>query len=87
MNTAALNYAADVSAPELEIFFTRLDPGGPAIYTATRSLTSAPFGAAGKITAMTGFAEAPSIAPDDKSLYYHVKDSTGVFVINRVSRP
>jgi len=27
------------------------------------------------------------LAPDDKSLYYHVKDSSGVFVINRVSRP
>jgi len=87
INTAALDYAADVSAPELEIFFTRLDPGGPAIYTATRSSTSAPFGTPGKITAIIGFAEAPSIAPDDKSLYYHVKDSSGVFVINRVSRP
>ncbi len=37
--------------------------------------------------AMTGFAEAPSIAPDDKSLYYHVKDTRGVFVFNRAIAP
>jgi hypothetical protein len=60
INIAALDYAADVSAPELEIFFTRLDPGGPAIYRATRSSTSAPFGTPGKITAITGFAGRPA---------------------------
>jgi Tol biopolymer transport system component len=86
INTPTLNYAADTSASQLELFFTRLDPDGPAIYMATRPDASAPFGAAVKITAITGFAEAPSISPDGRSLYYHLK-SSGQFVIYRVTRP
>ena len=69
INTQALNYAADTSRSETEIFFTRLEPGepgepgGPAIYQASRSKTTDPFGIPQKITAITGFAEAPLISP------------------------
>ena len=58
----------------------------PVIYTATRSSTSEPFGKPRKIEAITGFAEAPALSPDEKSLYYHVNVS-GRFVIYRVTRP
>ncbi len=87
INDKYLNYAADTSADELEFFFTRTNlKVGPAIYMATRKSTSKPFGTPKKIDAITGFAEAPSISPDDLSLYYHVKNASGIFVINRVTR-
>jgi WD40-like Beta Propeller Repeat len=87
INDKHLNYAADTSADELEFFFTRTNlKVGPAIYMATRKSTSKPFGEPKKIDAITGFAEAPSISPDGLSLYYHVKNPSGVFVINRVTR-
>ena len=86
INTKALNYAADTSDSQLEIFFTRLNRIGPAIYTASRSATSKPFGKPRKIKAIIGFAEAPSLSPDGKSLYYH-KNENGIFVIYRVTRP
>jgi hypothetical protein len=87
INNQHLNYAADVSADELEFFFTRTNPkAGPAIYTATRKSTSKPFDEPQKIDAISGFAEAPSISPDGLSLYYHVKSPNGIFVINRVTR-
>ena len=87
INDRYLNYAGDTSADELEFFFTRTNlKAGPAIYVATRKSTSKPFGKPKKIDAITGFAEAPSISPDDLSLYYHVKNPSGVFMINRVTR-
>ena len=86
INTGTLNYAPATSASALEIFFTRLDPGGPAIYLASRTDTAAPFGVPVKIQAITGFVEGPTLSPDTKSLYYHKKES-GYFVIYRVTRP
>jgi len=86
VNTAALNYAPATSADELELFFTRLDPDGPRIYTASRANTSRPFAEPVRIAAITGFVEAPSLSPDGKSLYYHKRDN-GRFVIYRVTRP
>ncbi len=77
INDKHLNYAADTSADELEFFFTRTIEVGPAIYMATRKSTSKPFGQPKKIDAITGFAEAPSISPDDLSLYYHEKNASG----------
>ena len=83
-----LNYAADTSADELEIFFTRLNGKLEAsIFMATRKTTAKPFGAVKKIKAITGFVEAPSISPDGKSLYYHQRNPSGVFSIYRVTRP
>ncbi|MGO9452601.1 MAG: hypothetical protein ACLQDV_16410 [Candidatus Binataceae bacterium] len=87
INTGQLDYAADTSASELEIFFTRLTKSGPAIFMATRTSTAKAFGAPAKINAISGFAEAPSISPDDKSLYFHEKNPNGVFSIYRVTRP
>ena len=92
INTHDLNYAPDVSKSGLEFFFTRIPIQGsqpkppPVIYTATRSKTSKPFGAPRKIDAITGFAEAPALSPDEKSLYFHLRVS-GTFVIYRVTRP
>jgi hypothetical protein len=87
INTDTLNYAADVSGSQLEIFFTRLDPDGPAIYTATRAGLSSAFAAPTKVAAITGFAEAPSLSPNETSLYYHLKSGSGLFEIRRVTRP
>jgi hypothetical protein len=88
INTHGLDYAPDISASGLEFFFTRFDPkvNLPVIYTATRSSTSKSFGTPRKIKAITGFAEAPALSPDEKSLYYH-EMVDGTFVIYRVTRP
>ncbi|HXW83732.1 MAG TPA: hypothetical protein VEJ86_04970 [Candidatus Binataceae bacterium] len=87
INSDVLNYAADASASELEFFFTRTNlKKGPEIYLARRNSKSQAFGDPQKVDAITGFAEAPSISPDGQSLYYHVKNASGVFVINRVTR-
>jgi Tol biopolymer transport system component len=90
INTDGLNYAPDISKSGREFFFTRI-PGQPptpppVIYTATRASTSQPFGKPRKIQAITGFAEAPALSPDEKSLYYHL-NVNGTFVIYRVTRP
>jgi Tol biopolymer transport system component len=90
VNTGGLNYAPDISKSGLEFFFTRLKnpppKPPPAIYTATRSSTSKPFGKPKRIKAITGFAEAPALSPDEKSLYYHL-NVNGTFQIYRVTRP
>jgi hypothetical protein len=92
INTHDLNYAPDISKSGLEFFFTRIPIQGsqpkppPIIYTATRSSTSKPFGEPRKIVAITGFAEAPALSPDEKSLYFHLQVG-GTFVIYRVTRP
>ena len=92
INTHDLNYAPDVSKSGLEFFWTRIPIQGsqpkppPVIYTATRSSVTKPFGKPQKIEAITGFAEAPALSPDEKSLYYHLQVN-GTFVIYRLTRP
>jgi Tol biopolymer transport system component len=90
INTNGLNYAPDISKSGLEFFFTRIEgrppKPPPVIYTATRASTSEPFGKPRKIEAITGFAEAPALSPDEKSLYYHLQVN-GTFVIYRLTRP
>jgi hypothetical protein len=86
INTNALEYAPAISASGLEIFFTRLEGNAPLIYIATRASTSAPFDSPKRVQAITGFAEAPTLSPDEKSLYYH-KNENNQFVIYRVTRP
>jgi len=92
INTHDLNYAPDVSKSGLEFFFTRIPIQGsqpkppPVIYTATRSKVTKPFGPPRKIEAITGFAEAPALSPDEKSLYFHLQVN-GTFVIYRLTRP
>ncbi|RMF23726.1 MAG: hypothetical protein D6760_04825 [Deltaproteobacteria bacterium] len=90
INTDRLEYAACISADGLEFFFTRLDPsaGDIGIYRATRTRPDQPFGPPARVSAITGFAEAPALSPDEKTLYYHRKDpSTGRFELWRVRRP
>jgi hypothetical protein len=86
INTSALEYAQAISKSGLEIFFTRLVGNTATIYAAKRSSISVPFDAPGKISAITGFAEAPALSVDEKSLYYHMKEDS-LFVIYRVTRP
>jgi hypothetical protein len=82
---ASTQYAPCLSSSLLELYYTRLDGGVPAIYVATRDTTDAPFGVPRKVDAITGFAEAPTLSVDEKALYYHHLDGT-TFVIYRVTR-
>jgi hypothetical protein len=92
INTHSLNYAPDVSKSGLEFFWTRIPivnskpKPPPVIYTATRSSVIEPFGKPKKIKAITGFAEAPALSPDEKSLYFHLQVNR-TFEIYRVTRP
>ncbi len=86
IDTDTLVYAPATTASECEIFFTRVDPQGPAIYWSTRMAKTEPFQTPVRLAAITGFVEAPTLSPDEKSLYYHRKDN-GRFVIYRVTRP
>ncbi len=87
INSGRLQYAPDISASELELYFNRAGPDGTAIYKAARTDPSMPFGKPKKVAAITGFAEGPSISPDGKSLYYHHQDPDRVFRVYRVTRP
>jgi hypothetical protein len=79
-------YAPALAATGLELFFTRLQGGTPAIYTATRSTTAMPFGAPHLIQALSGFVEAPSLSADGKALYFHAYVGNQ-FAIYRATRP
>lgn len=89
INTSALEYASGISADELELFFTRvakITPGAiPSIWHAARASKADPFDPPLRIAAITGFAEAPSLSPDGKSLYFHASIGNK-FIIRRVTR-
>lgn len=85
VNTDALEYAPSISADGLELFFTRLDGGLPAIYRAARRQVDLPFGVPEPVAAIKGFAEAPSLSADGRSLYFH-KRAADQFEIYRVTR-
>ena len=77
INGPGLQYAAGISDDDLDFFFTRLTmaPGAPPkleIMVATRTDPSAPFSAPVAIPAISGFVEAPSVAPDG-ALYFHAR--------------
>jgi len=82
---ATTQYAPCLSKSLLELYYTRIDGGVPALYVSTRDSTDAPFGAPRKLDAISGFAEAPTLSVDEKALYYHHLDGT-TFVIYRVTR-
>ena len=84
-----LEYAPSISSSGLELFFSRIkfDAGLVEILVAKRSAATDPFGAPERIGAITGFAEAPSLTADGKTLYYHYKEDGGAFAIYKVSRP
>ncbi len=80
INTSALEYAACISEDQLELYFTRLQlpitaNSSPEIFLSTRPTTNDAFGIPIKIKTITGFAEAPTITPDQRTLYYHKKEN------------
>jgi hypothetical protein len=80
-------YAPVFSKSGLELYFTRIGTDGvPTIFGAARATADAPFDAPVHLDAITGFAEAPTLSLDEKSLYYHFHDPSGTFVIYRVTR-
>lgn len=90
INTDALEYAPATSADEHELYFTRLTrawlaPPRLEIMVATRQDTNAAFSAPARITSITGFVEAPTVAPDG-AIYFHLKRSDGLHRIMRAPR-
>lgn len=88
INTDSLEYAAAISADELEFFFTRLEQdlsSPPEIFRAVRDASDAPFSQPEKLSAITGFVEAATLSSDASTLYYHKKENDR-FVIYRVVR-
>jgi hypothetical protein len=90
INTADLEYAACISHDQLEFYFTRIigeisSSSVPQIYGATRESVNESFETPVKIEAASGFVEAPTLTPDDNTLYFH-KSENGKFVIYSVRR-
>ncbi|MBC8110217.1 MAG: hypothetical protein H7Y04_04070, partial [Verrucomicrobia bacterium] len=86
----ALEYAACISLDGLELYFTRIKmplSGVPSseILVTTRKNTNEAFGNPSKIQSITGFAEAPTIARDQKTLYFHKKDGD-TFALYKVKK-
>lgn len=91
INSNALEYAACISENQLELYFTRLaipvTPNTlPEILVSTRQNANEPFSNPSKIQSITGLVEAPTIAPDQKTLYYHKKDNN-LYVLYMVKKP
>jgi hypothetical protein len=77
VNKGRLDYAAALSSDGRQLAFTRLGRGplaAPEILLATRPTNDAPFGDVRQIAAITGFVEAPSFGPGDRTLVYHRRD-------------
>lgn len=89
VNSDWLQYAANVSADELELFFTRvrrIEPSAqPAIFRSVRERANEPFSIPQRVSAIQGFAEASTLSPDGRSLYYHTRVN-GRFRVRRVRR-
>ena len=81
-----VQYAPVFSASQLELYFTRIVGTSRPSSAATRASSDEPFSAPQQLAAITGFAEAPTLSLDEKSLYYHELDGT-LFTIYRVTRP
>ena len=90
LNTAALDYAAGLSADGREVAFTRVTGWGPwaspSIWIARPPAPGQPFGEPVRIAAITGFAEAPSFSPDSLTLTFHRRDGEH-FGLWQVTRP
>jgi hypothetical protein len=87
VNAGTLQYAPDIAPSGKELFFTRGSATGFTTYVTTRADTSSPFGVPTRISAISGYSEAPSLAPDGKTLYYHHSDDGGAsFSIYCVTR-
>jgi len=90
INTTALEYAACISADELELYFTRVavpmnSNSTPEIFVTHRKTTNDPFDPPMKIGTISGFAEAATIAPDQKTIYFHMRDN-GTFQLYMIKK-
>ena len=88
VNTGALEYAADLSADGLELFFTRVNSpptSPPAIFRAARTSQDGPFETPQRVAGPTGFVEASTLSHDGTTIYYHTKER-GRFVIYCMKR-
>ena len=87
VNTPDLEYAPSISPDERELFFTRLRLKDlhTTILRAKRKSAADPFDVPEALAAVTGFVEAPTLAPDGKTLYYHKKDGNR-FALYQVTR-
>ncbi len=83
VNTDDPEYAPELSSDLLELWFTRLTPGGPpVIYSATRPSIKQPFTNVTRHPTITGLVEAPTLTGDDNTMYYHCRDmSTGTWEV------
>ncbi len=90
INTSDLEYAACISRDGLEFFFTRLELATltTSMWRATRSSLTSAFGVPLKISGLSGFFEAPTLSPDEKILYFHLRKAGEVnFDLYRMVRP
>jgi len=79
VNSKLLEYAPAISGDQLTLYFTRADRAalrrgeadGFAILVSTRPSRDAPFGAPERIEAITGYAEGPSLTPNECGVYFH----------------
>lgn len=91
VNTDNLEYAACISADNLELYFTRIiapitTSSTSEIFVATRAKIADPFGIPSKIETITGFVEAATISTDGSLLYYHKNDGIkfSLYVTRRI---
>jgi len=94
VNTSALEYAPAITADQLELYFTRcrevVSSSGkkePLFETmvARRKSVNEPFDLPKRLSAIEGFAEAPSLTLDKRELFFH-KRIGEVFKICRITR-
>jgi len=89
LNTSALEYAPAITDDLRELYFTRCHKDGnePVFETmvARRAHLDQPFGPPQRLSAIEGFAEAPSLTLDKRELFYH-KRIGNVFRICMVTR-
>lgn len=85
VNTADLEYAPCISKDGLMLLFTRLHGGGTIILVSRRGRVTEPFEQPMQLVALEGMVEAPTLSPNEKSVYYHRRGGD-TFVIYRASR-
>jgi hypothetical protein len=90
VNTNDLEYAACISADNLELYFTRITApisasSIPEILVASRLTENEPFGLPSKLNNVTGFVEAATISPDGSKLYYHKREN-GIYSLYLTQR-
>lgn len=93
INSSKLEYAAALSRDLLTLYFTRADiealaegdAAGFSTLVARRATKDDPWGVPRPIASIKGYAEAPTVSPDECSLYFH-KRVEGRFAIMRTTK-